>query len=151
MTGALLRSFPLTLLVYWFIDFFFGVSGAEAFYLTFFWKKRLGFVKFPVLGISFSYFVASLQFPLSPVSSPALTYNFCWTCRKKILIDEKFGDPYTPAAFPSIILDPLMKVLLGDKIHLYQRKCCLTGNRLKSEVHFHSCIQAWKHLQQALT
>ena len=109
MTGALL-------------DLFFGVSGAEAFYLTFFWKKRLGFAKFPVLGLAFSYFVSSLQFPMLQVSSPALICNFCRTCRKKILIDEKFGDPSTPVAFPSIILDPLMKVLLADKIHLYQRK-----------------------------
>ena len=44
-----------------------------------------------------------------------------------------------------------MKVLLADKIHLYNVKCCLTGNRLKSEVHFHSCIQARKHVQQPLT
>ena len=40
----------------------------------------------------------------------------------EILIDEKFGDPSTPATFPPIILDPLMKVLLTDKIHLYQCK-----------------------------
>jgi len=79
-------------------------------------------VKFPVWGLSFPYFVASLQFPMLQVSSSALICNFCRTCRKKILIDEKFGDPSTPATFPSIILDPPMKVLLTGKIHLYLRK-----------------------------
>ena len=79
-------------------------------------------MKFPVLGLSFPYFVASVQFPMLQVSSSALICNFCRTCRKKILIDEKFGDPSTAATFPSIILDPPMTVLLTDKIHLYLRK-----------------------------